>query len=81
MSGGLSNLEGICQRLADLSGIPLLRLDNHEATIQGLARLLIDIPEPTIGEISGVKFLPSDMPQLKARYAAWREELEAALLN
>ena len=81
MSGGLSNLEGICQRLADLSGIPLLRLDNHEATIQGLARLLIDIPEPTIGEISSVKFLPSDMPQLKARYAAWREELETALLN
>jgi glycerol kinase len=81
ISGGLSNLEGICQRLADLSGIMLLRLDNHEATIQGLARLLIDSPVPMIDEITGVKFFPRDMPQLKARYVAWHEELEAALLN
>lgn len=81
MSGGLSNLDGICQRLADLSGIILLRLDDHEATIQGLARLLIDTPGTALDKISSVKFLPSDMPQLKARYAAWREELEADLLN
>jgi glycerol kinase len=81
ISGGLSKLDGLCRRLADLSGLPVCRLENHEATIQGLVRLLIDGPRPLTDEGSGVRFLPHVAPLLKDRYRTWREELEAALLK
>ncbi|MGF1547656.1 MAG: FGGY family carbohydrate kinase, partial [Thiotrichales bacterium] len=40
VSGGLSHLDGLCQRLADLSGIEVQRSSDHEATARGLGYLL-----------------------------------------
>lgn len=81
ISGGLSKLDGLCQRLADLSGLPLLRPKDQEASIRGLIRLLIGAPGPAAEERSGTRFLPQINPILEGRYRTWREELEAALVK
>ena len=81
ISGGLSKLDGLCQDLADLSGLPLLRLEDHEATLRGLLRLLVDAARPPKDVDSGMRFLPQVTHRLKDRYGAWRKELEAALLK
>lgn len=40
ISGGLAHLDGLCQRLADLSGLEVCRPESTEATATGLAWLL-----------------------------------------
>src|SRR5690606_15436802 len=37
ISGGLSRAAGVCQRLADITGINVLRSENADATLQGIA--------------------------------------------
>ena len=81
LSGGLSQLDGLCQRLADLSGLPLLRPENHEATAQGLTRLLIGTPRTAANGCRGTTFHPHSDPILEGRYRAWREQLEAAVVK
>ncbi len=41
ISGGLSQLDGLCQRLSDVSGLPVIRPQQCEATAKGLAFLLL----------------------------------------
>ena len=78
VSGGLGGLDGMCSRLADLSGIPVARHEATEATARGLAWLVAGRPEgwgldpPTI-------FPPRNNPLLADRYRCWRRELAAAL--
>ena len=81
ITGGLSELDGLCQRLADLSGLPLFRPRYHEATVQGLLGLLIGEATPAADPPRGTKFLPQANPILGGRYRVWREELEAALVK
>jgi glycerol kinase len=75
-SGGLAGVDPLCQRLSDLSGLPLHRPVEHEATARGLAWLLAgkprDWPEPEFG----TWFKPRANPALRERYARWR-----ALMN
>ncbi len=40
VSGGLASIDGLCQKLADLSELPVQRNDEIEATARGLAFLL-----------------------------------------
>lgn len=57
LSGGLSVLDGLCQRLADVSGLPVERLVQSEASAQGLAFLLASplvTPVAEGGQGSGV---------------------------
>lgn len=79
ISGGLSQLDGLCQRLANLSGIPLFRPADHEAGVRGLVRLLIGTTRTDSGESAGTSFLPQTNPLLATRFREWRSELEAAL--
>jgi glycerol kinase len=79
ISGGLSKLDGLCQRLSDLSGLTLHRSVDHEASIRGLIELLIDTPRRAADENVGKKFLPEANPVLEGRYRAWRNEIESAL--
>jgi len=81
ISGGLSKLDGLCQRLANLSGLPLLRPDDHEATVRGLLVLLNDACGAASLQRSNTTFLPQTDPLLEGRYQAWRAALEAALLR
>ena len=78
VSGGLSVLDGLCQRLADLSGLPVNRPQQRESTSKGLAFL-----------VSGRKlswqagknkwFKPEGDEKLMQRYGLWRDALESEL--
>jgi glycerol kinase len=77
VSGGLAQLDGLCQRLADLSGLPVHRPELHEATALGAARLAGGIvemaaPREKVFEAEGDK-------ALSRRQARWREAMNAAL--
>jgi glycerol kinase len=77
-TGGLPQSAALCQRLADLSGLPVHRPAEHEATAKGLAFLLAgqpgEWPQP-----SGVDFTPQANVRLRERYARWRAALDAAI--
>ncbi len=80
LSGGLSRLDGLCQRLADLSGIPLRRPPDHEASVRGLIRLLT-ANQTAADPAAGTRFLPKPNSKLAARYRRWRNELETSLAH
>lgn len=83
IGGGLARLDGMCQRLADLAGLPVARSDESETTAQGLAWLLrepdaehAEAPEPSP---HADVFQPRDNPTLHRRYRQWRDALASAL--
>ncbi|MFT5133557.1 MAG: glycerol kinase [Gammaproteobacteria bacterium] len=69
VSGGLSALDGLCQRLASISGLPLERTENQEATARGLAYLLS--MSSTFEGVSHSKFMPGSDLDLEQRYEQW----------
>jgi glycerol kinase len=77
VSGGLAALDGLCQRLADVAALPVVRPPEHEATAQGLAWLLgaRSRRAPT----RTARFAPATNTALAERHARWRLELERAL--
>jgi glycerol kinase len=81
VSGGLSEYDGLCQRISDLSGLPLQRPAGHEATARGTAWLLAGKPEDWPEPDPGVWFKPHTNPALRARYARWRAAMDMALAD
>lgn len=79
VTGGLAQLDGLCQRLADLSGLPVYRPAEHEATARGTAYLLAGFPENWPEEKPGASFAPIPNPGLTRRYKDWRAEMMRAL--
>ena len=79
VTGGLAQLDGLCQRLADLSGLPVQQPAEHEATARGTAYLLAGFPENWPEEKPGEQFTPKSNPNLMQRYQSWREEMNRAL--
>jgi glycerol kinase len=69
VSGGLARFDGLCQRIADLSGILVERPEALEATSHGVAWLLSGVvahaPPPA-------RFRPRRADSLGARYAQWQ---------
>ncbi len=74
LGGGLSRLEGLCQRLADLSGLPVLA-QAQESTARGAAWLATGAPEWP-DPVEGRGFTPGSNSALQARYAHFRAELK-----
>ncbi|MDH4120985.1 MAG: FGGY family carbohydrate kinase [Deltaproteobacteria bacterium] len=84
VGGGVSALDGLCQRLADLSGLPVGRRDDPEATARGLAWLLArdaggrdpewPAPPPDL-------FTPRRNPALEGRYRLWQAAMARALAS
>lgn len=70
LSGGLAQLDALCQRLADVTGLPALRPCEHEATARGLAWLLAS-DKTRWGAIDSVTFSPQPAPALLRRYRNW----------
>ncbi|MEN8136018.1 MAG: FGGY family carbohydrate kinase [Thermodesulfobacteriota bacterium] len=78
ITGGLSALDGLCQRLADLTQRPVYRPGQCEATARGTAYLLAqprEWPEPS----PGTWFYPSANHNLEDRYHRWQIALNDAL--
>jgi len=76
ISGGVSRLDGLCQRLADLTGLQVLRPEDVQATTVGLHFLLAGTVVPWEHAAQG--FEPVAAPALAARYQHWRRALDAA---
>lgn len=78
IGGGLSASDGFCQRLADLSGLPVFRSEEVEATARGAVFLLAgqpeDWPEPDVQY-----FFPEVNTELQVRFKHWLHNMAEAL--
>ncbi|MEZ5530016.1 MAG: FGGY family carbohydrate kinase [Porticoccaceae bacterium] len=70
VGGGLSELDGFCQRLADLSGLPAFRSEEVEATARGALFLLAGQPEGW-PEPDVQYFSPEVNTELELRFEHW----------
>jgi glycerol kinase len=68
MTGGLSHLDGLCQRMADLSGFQIYRPADTEATVRGTAWLAFQRPRHWPKPGKGRIFNPQKNPALRERY-------------
>lgn len=75
LSGGLAMLDGLCQRLADLSRLPIYRPGECEATARGLAYLVAGMPVNWHEQEHGVWFKPQDNPVLDSRFLLWEQSM------
>jgi len=79
VTGGLARYDGLCQRLADLGGLPVYRPAEHEATARGTAYLLAGFPGDWPEEKPGTPFEPKQNTGIRQRYQRWRAEMQRAL--
>jgi glycerol kinase len=79
ISGGLASFDGLCRKLANLSGLTVERFRAVESTARGIAWLAAGCPD--CWEPSGVErpFPPQDDPRLRERYLRFRAVLESAI--
>jgi glycerol kinase len=79
ISGGLANLDGLCQKLADLSGLLVRRPVQVEATARGIAWQAAGGPPdwPVTG--NGETFQPHSNSGLHARYRKFIDTLKQQL--
>jgi len=76
VTGGLSNLDGLCQLLADLTGISVYRPAQTEATVRGTCYLMAGQPAQWPEVEPGVWFEPESNQPVASRYEKWVEEME-----
>lgn len=79
LSGGLARLDGVCQRLADVSGVTVLRSAQPEATARGVAWLLAAVEGMGWDDAGGTAFVPQAHADCAARYPRWRVAMQQAL--
>ncbi|MGB5306134.1 MAG: FGGY-family carbohydrate kinase, partial [Gammaproteobacteria bacterium] len=68
VTGGLANLDGLCQRLADLSGLSVHRPVQVEATARGIAWQAAGCPANWPASGPGKTFEPEGNAALEKRY-------------
>jgi glycerol kinase len=81
ISGGLSRSDGVCQGLADLSGVRVHRSDNTDATLQGVAYTAAGMPDRWCPQQGHDLFEPQENPQLRRRFIAWQEAMQRWLIT
>ncbi|MBT8486186.1 MAG: hypothetical protein HKO59_04465 [Phycisphaerales bacterium] len=79
VTGGGATLDGLLQRLADLTGRWVERPAEREATTRGLAFFLSQSRAWTASPVE--RFSPGSNPALHDRFARWQRELDAALAD
>ena len=84
VSGGLSNLDGLCQRLSNLSGLEIERTEITEATARGAAWLAAGRPQGwykngTEKETDFMSFIPKHDASLQERYRQFKAGIERLL--
>ena len=81
ISGGLSRADGLCQRLADLTGVTVHRSDNTDATLQGVAFTTAGMPAQWQPQYNDEQFVATHNPLLQQRFLAWQSALHGWLGN
>ena len=81
VSGGLARLDGICQRLADVSAVQVYRPAECEATARGTAFLLAGRPQHWPELSPGTMFQPQANAVLRQRYQRWRGAMDEELVK
>ena len=71
-SGGLSRFDGLCRRLAEVSGLPVHRREDAEATARGIGFLAAGQPNRWNESAVEDVFTPGGDEGLRRRYARWR---------
>lgn len=79
ITGGLTVQNEICQRLADLTGLPVYRPVDCEATARGLAYMLAGEPKVWPETGLGEWFKPQQNNGLQERFKQWHNALLTAL--
>ena len=77
ISGGLSNANGVCQKIADLSQAAVYRSDNSDATLQGIACMATGLSSRWRPQVNEEVFVPKENPSLVRRFSEWK----AAMTN
>ena len=72
VSGGVSRLDGLCRRLAAVSGLPVHRREDPEATARGIGYLAAGRPAEWNRGGDEQVFAPAADTALAARYRRWR---------
>jgi glycerol kinase len=72
VSGGLSRIDGLCRALAAVSGLPVHRRDDPEASARGIAYLAAGRPAGWNSGAHEEVFAPVPDAALAARYRRWR---------
>ncbi len=75
VTGGLAKLDGLLQRIADLTRLPIYRPSECEATARGTAYLVADMPVHWPEQTHGVWFKPIDNPVLDQRFLLWEHAM------
>ncbi len=75
ISGGLSNADGICQKIADLAQIPVYRRENTDASLQGIAYLAGGMPEAWQPPQPVDTFMPQQNVHLLLRFETWQTKM------
>jgi len=75
VSGGLSRIEPLCQKLANLSGLPVERAEDPEASARGIAWLAAGRPENWCQAGKTQLFEPLSDTGLTTRYSQFIEKL------
>ena len=78
VSGGVSQIDGLCRRLAALSGLPVHRREDAEATARGIGYLAAGRPTPWNQAGEEQIFSPAEDAGIRARYRRWRELMAEA---
>jgi glycerol kinase len=78
VSGGVSRLDGLCRRLASVSGLPVQRREDPEASARGIAYLAAGRPREWNTTPREEVFQPEQDAGLRARYLRWRGLMEQA---
>ncbi len=81
VSGGLSQLDGLCQKLANLSGLPVERSDDPEASARGIAWLAAGRPLDWSPPEDIPCFTPQPDAPLQERYKQFTELLQQHIDN
>ena len=79
MTGGLSRADCLCQKLANLLQLPVIRSEQAEATAMGLAYLVAQCPSTWQVSDNGQVFYPEEDALLMQRFEAWQKEMSRAL--
>ena len=79
VSGGLSNIAPLCQKLANLTGLPVTRTTHREASARGVAWLAAGQPAHWLAADEAQLFQPQPDSGLSARYRRFIEHLQQRL--